>query len=163
MRSGGVAAVRFLECRCPSRAFDTEGVLSQLASGSGSTKDLKGLGAMNEDTSNDNGIGGRSERVLRQVMHSAKVGVVTERLVDAMDWADADLQNSVAPASPSSSRNLTYDVDRGIREALERVGTGELYPGTPVELFSADNIGGGGVGSGSNGGANRPRTANLPC
>ncbi|KAL3787814.1 hypothetical protein HJC23_003563 [Cyclotella cryptica] len=65
-----------------------------------------------------------SEKMLRAALKH--VGLVTTRLVDAMDWADVG-------TIPSNA-----DLDRGIADALQRIGAGGLYPTPPVEVFATE-------------------------
>jgi len=67
-----------------------------------------------------------SERMLRRAMDLANVGPVTRRLIDALDWADIEVD------LPSS------DFDRAISEALRRTQS-TIYPTPPVEVFSFDD------------------------
>ena len=62
-----------------------------------------------------------TEKILRKAMDFAKVGPVTKRLVEALDWGDAETDLSAA------------DFDRALTETLGRIQT---YPAPPAEVFS---------------------------
>ncbi|KAL7487685.1 hypothetical protein ACHAW6_013266 [Cyclotella cf. meneghiniana] len=66
-----------------------------------------------------------SETMMRAALKH--VGPVTRRLVEAMDWDDVGTISSNA------------DVDRGIADALQRIGAGGLYPTPPVEVFAIES------------------------
>ena len=62
-----------------------------------------------------------TDKILHKAMDFAKVGPVTKRLVDALDWGDIETDLSSA------------DFDRALTETLERIQT---YPAPPAEVFS---------------------------
>ena len=86
------------------------------------TSDVAGESSSGEDLTN-------TENVLRKSLGLAKVGPVTKRLLDALDWGDIEMDLSAA------------DFDRATNEALQRIQT-TTYPAPPAEVFSI------GVGNG---------------
>ncbi|KAL9180712.1 hypothetical protein ACHAXT_011165 [Thalassiosira profunda] len=67
-----------------------------------------------------------SEKMLRKAVDLAKVGPVTRRLIDALDWGDIEMNLSSA------------EIDRGIGEALDQIQS-TSYPAPPEEVFSFSN------------------------
>ncbi|KAL3761539.1 hypothetical protein ACHAW5_003087 [Stephanodiscus triporus] len=77
---------------------------------------VAGESTWGEDLSN-------AEKVLRESLSLAKVGPVTKRLIDALDWGDIKMDLSAA------------DFDRAANEALQRTQS-TTYPAPPAEVFS---------------------------
>ena len=86
------------------------------------TSHVAGESSSGEDLTN-------TENVLRKSLGLAKVGPVTKRLLDALEWGDIEMDLSAA------------DFDRATNEALQRIQT-TTYPAPPAEVFSI------GVGNG---------------
>jgi len=80
------------------------------------TSQVAGESSSGEDLTN-------TENVLRKSLGLAKVGPVTKRLIDALDWGDIEMDLSAA------------DFDRATNEALQRIQT-TTYPAPPAEVFS---------------------------
>jgi hypothetical protein len=72
------------------------------------------------------GGGTNTEGVLHKSLTLAKVGPVTKRLIDALDWGDIKMDISEA------------DFDRATNEALQRIQS-TAYPAPPAEVFSIGN------------------------
>ena len=72
-------------------------------------------GESTEDSSN-------TDYILRKALDAAKVGPVTKRLIDALDWGEVDMKLSAA------------DFDRATNEALRRIQS-TSYPAPPEEVF----------------------------
>jgi Rab3 GTPase-activating protein catalytic subunit len=68
-----------------------------------------------EDSSN-------TDYILRKALDAAKVGPVTKRLIDALDWGEVDMKLSAA------------DFDRATNEVLRRIQS-TSYPAPPEEVF----------------------------
>ena len=82
---------------------------------------MAGESSSGEDTTAD------PEKILRKAIELAKVGPVTRRLIEALDWGEIDMDLSAA------------DFDRATAEALQRIQS-TAYPTPPVEVFSIGDM-----------------------
>jgi Rab3 GTPase-activating protein catalytic subunit len=67
-----------------------------------------------------------TEEVLHKSLSLAKIGPVTKRIIDALEWGDIKMDVSEA------------DFDRATNEALQRIQS-TTYPAPPAEVFSIGN------------------------
>ena len=106
--------------RCGSLGLDTlPGHLTKTKIvakfGTPSKTQMAGESTGGEDSSN-------TDYILRKALDAAKVGPVTKRLIDALDWGEVDMKLSAA------------DFDRATNEALRRIQS-TSYPAPPEEVF----------------------------